>query len=228
MKILGIETSGYCGSVALTDGDELLGECLVNSGPRHSERLMIMVDRLIGELGIGKSEIDAVSVSTGPGSFTSLRIGMGIAKGMVYSLGIKISGVSSLETLSASVSGCGSDICALTDARRGEVYCNIYRGDANTPHSAGEERILPVDELCTMIKNETVFIGDGAKMYRDRIKDNLGSICFFAPSVLNLPRASLMCSLSYEKLKNGFEDNVFSLTPNYIRKSSAEVNSKNI
>lgn len=212
----------------MTDGDDLLGECLVNSGPRHSERLMVMVDRLIGELGVGKTDIDAVSVSTGPGSFTSLRIGMGIAKGMVYSLGIKISGVSSLETLAACVSGCGSDICALTDARRGEVYCNIYRGDVNPPHSVGEERILLVDELCAMIKNKTVFIGDGAKMYKDRIKDNLGSICFFAPPVLNLPRASLMCSVSYEKLKNGIEDNVFSLTPNYIRKSSAEVNSKNI
>ena len=221
MKILGIETSSYSGSVALVEDNKTLGETLINTGPRHSERLMVMIDWLLSELGAAKNEIDAVSVSVGPGSFTSLRVGLGIAKGIAYSMGIKISGVSSLDTLAMGVSGYGIDICPLTDARRGEVYSKIFKGSIEGPVIM-DERIISVEELCSGIREETIFVGQGADIYRDQISRQLGTRARFCTGTLNIPRASLMCAISHRKLASGMEDNVFLLTPNYIRKSDAE------
>lgn len=221
MKVLGIETSGYCGSVAVTDDETLIGECLVNSGPRHSERLMLMIDWLLGELEIGRHEIDAVAVSTGPGSFTSLRVGLGIAKGMVYSLGIRISGVSSLDTLAAGVMPSDRSVCPVIDARRGEVYSKIL-GKGFNKTEIMEERVVSLDELCSSISEDTVFVGEGAKQHADIIRDKLGDRAAFAPPLFDLPRASSMCYISYHRLIKGIEDNVFTLVPNYIRKSSAD------
>lgn len=225
MKILGIETSSYCGSVAVTENNVVLCEYLVNTGPKHSEKLMLMVEQVLGESGTERDEIDAVSVSTGPGSFTSLRVGLSIAKGMAYSLGLGISGISSLDTLAASVAAPGCDICPVIDARRGEVYSKLYEGSLSG-EIIFDEQILSVQAMCGMIRGNTVFVGEGAKLYRDVIEKKLGKNANFAPEPLDLPRASFMCGISYGNLLSGKEDNVFSLTPNYIRKSDAEQNLK--
>lgn len=225
MKILAIETSGYCGSVAISDGTLLLGECLINAGPRHSERLMVMIDWLLKEAGVEKRDLEAISVSTGPGSFTSLRIGLGIAKGMAYSLGIKISGVSSLDTLASGIQGTERNVCPMIDAKRGEVYAKILKKDMKRTEVL-EEGIISIEELCNHITRDTVFLGEGAKLYRDKISETIPGHAHFTNDVLDLPRASNMCLISYEKLIKGVEDNVFIITPNYIRKSYAESNLK--
>jgi len=225
MIIIGIETSTYCGSVAVTKDSTLLGECIINTGPRHSEKLMTMIDWLLGQLNLGRKDLDAVSVSTGPGSFTSLRIGMAIAKGMAYSLGINISGVSSLDTLAMNVSSPGYDICPVLDARRGEVFAKIINAEENGT-SYFNESVINVEKLCTMLKRDTVFVGDGVTAYRDIIENNAGGKAHFVPGNLNLPRASSLCLLSEEKLRSEHLDDVFTIAPNYLRRSEAEINYK--
>lgn len=221
MKILGIETSSYCGSVAVTDDDLVLCEYLVNTGPKHSEKLMLMVEQVLGDAGMERDEIDAISVSTGPGSFTSLRVGLSIAKGMAYSLGLRISGISSLDTLAASLAESGFYLCPVIDAKRGEVYSKLYEGSM-FGEIIFDEQILSVESMCEKIGGKTVFIGEGAKLYRGVIENKLGENACFAPDPLDLPRASFMCGISHRNLVSGKEDNVFGLTPNYIRRSDAE------
>ena len=101
MKILGIETSTFSGSVSISDDDALLCEYVFNTGPRHNEVLVPTVRRLLSDCGLGKNDLDAVCVSTGPGSFTSLRIGVSTAKALCYSLGADLAGVPSLEILAS-------------------------------------------------------------------------------------------------------------------------------
>ena len=226
MIIIGIETSTYCGSIAVTKNNTLLGECLINTGPRHSEKLMSMIDWLLGQLQLDRDDLDAVSVSRGPGSFTSLRIGMAIAKGMAYSLGIPISGVSSLDTLAMNVSPGSYDICPMLDARRGEVFTKIIIAGEKAVSPINEE-VINIRELCGSITSNTIFVGDGAAAYRDIILNCIGGKAHFVPENRNQPRASSMCLIS-ERIRSEVVDNVFTIAPNYLRRSEAEINLKKI
>lgn len=217
MKIIGIETSGYCGSVAITCDGILLSEILVNTGPGNSERIMNIIEFLLNESGIDKHEIDAVSVSSGPGSFTSLRVGMAVAKAMSYSMGKIISSVSSLDTLAAGVGHTVFDVCPMIDAKRGEVYYKLT-GESGVIES---EKIGTVADICRKIRKKTLFIGDGSSLYRQEICRFAGANALFMPEYFNLPRASVMCFLSEEKIRSGQKEDAFTLKPNYIRNSSA-------
>ena len=126
MKILGIETSMYAGSIAVSEDEKVLGEYYFNTGPSHSEKLMPSIQWLLKELSIDKTGLEAVAVSLGPGSFTSLRIGLASAKGLSYALGIPIIGISTLELMANNVPFAPFRICPLIDARRGEVFAAFF------------------------------------------------------------------------------------------------------
>ena len=126
MLIIGLDTTSHSGSVSLTDENKILGECLFNVGPRHSENVVSSLDWLLSTLNIEKQSIEAVAVSIGPGSFTSLRVGVTIAKSLAYTMNISIVGVSSLEVLALNIPRTYRDICTVMDAKREEVYSAIY------------------------------------------------------------------------------------------------------
>ena len=84
MKILGIETATHARSVAFLDSDRVLGEFILNLGPLRTEKIIPMIDWLLGEIGMEKKEIEGVTVSIGPGSFTGLRVGLSTAKGLAF------------------------------------------------------------------------------------------------------------------------------------------------
>ncbi|MYI73088.1 MAG: tRNA (adenosine(37)-N6)-threonylcarbamoyltransferase complex dimerization subunit type 1 TsaB, partial [Candidatus Dadabacteria bacterium] len=110
MKILGIETSTFWGSVSVCDDDTILCEYVFNTGPRHNEVLIPTIERLLSDCGLGKDDLEAVCVSVGPGSFTSLRIGVSTAKTLCYSLGTDLAGIPSLEILASNALWCGDDV----------------------------------------------------------------------------------------------------------------------
>ena len=122
MKLIGIDTSSHLGSVSVVEDRRLLGECLLNLGPMHSENITSSIDWLLKTLDIKRDELQGVAVSIGPGSFTSLRVGVVTAKSLAYALGLKIIGVSSLEALASNVPCTDKKICTLIDAKRKEVY----------------------------------------------------------------------------------------------------------
>lgn len=223
MKILGIETSTYSGSISVVEDSSVLGECLINIGPKHSETIVSSIDWLLKEIQIDKKGLDAVAVSKGPGSFTSLRIGISVAKGIAYCLGIKVLGVSSLEILASNVYTRDSVVCPVIDAKREEVYSALYRYENQSLKKLVEESIFSVDELCMKIEQPSIFLGDGALLYKDKFSKKLGNLSVFAPNSLNLPRASNCALIGVSKIEDGFEDDVFEIVPEYIRKSNAEI-----
>ncbi len=225
MKILGIESSTHCGSVAITDDQKIMGEYFINVGPRHSEKLVKMIDRLLESVGIGKHQIDAVLVSRGPGSFTSLRVGMSIGKGIAYALGKRISSVSSLDILAYGIFVPGKDVCSLIDAGRGEVYAKIVEGK-NPEKVHLEETLIDVGSLCEKIERETVFVGPAAEKYKEVFIQKIKNKAYFAPSIFNVPRASTMCVISFANIRKGLVDDVYALSPNYMRDFSTGDNRK--
>ena len=219
MKILGIETSTFSGSVSVSDDETLLCEYVFNTGPRHNEVLVPTIERLLSDCGLRKDDLDAVCVSTGPGSFTSLRIGVSTAKALCYSLGADLAGVPSLEILASNALWCGDDVCAMTDAGRGEVFFSFY--DPESGEMTPAEIVTP-ESVCAGVRKKTVFVGSGATLHADIIRDAVGEKAVLLPANLNAPRASGCALLGRKKILSGQKDDPFTLTPFYLRRSAAE------
>ena len=220
MLIIGLDTTSQSGSVSLINENKILGECLFNVGPRHSENVVSSLEWLLDTLNIDKGEIGALAVSIGPGSFTSIRVGVTIAKSIAYSMKIKIVGVSSLEALAMNIPQTGMNICSMLDAKREEIYSAIYKYNNNILTMTRGEKVESVADLLIDINEPTVFVGDGSVIYKKELEKysntNLVSENF------NIVRSSNCALLGRVKLNNGNSDDVMGLVPNYLRKTDVE------
>lgn len=162
MKILGIETATtVCGAALIADGS-VSGEAEIHEKNAHAERIMNLIDTVVEQSGIRLSELDAIAVSIGPGSFTGLRIGLSVAKGLCFSLDKPLVAVPTLHVLAQRAAADNSVrtpyILAAIDARRDEVYCQLFRRNGTTVHPEWEERDCTLDALFSGVLNESVTI----------------------------------------------------------------------
>ncbi len=225
MKILGIETSMYAGSIAVSEDEKILGEYYFNTGPSHSEKLLPSIDWLLKELSIDKTELEGIAVSLGPGSFTSLRIGLAAAKGLSYALGIPIAGVCTLELMANNLPLAPFTICPLIDARRGEVFTAFFESQEGRVVRISEDMVLSAENLAGKIKDRTILIGEGALLYSDFLEDIMGAdgYAVLCPEPLSYPRAGVLSSMGYLIIRDGGGDDPHTLSPHYMRKSEAEL-----
>jgi tRNA threonylcarbamoyladenosine biosynthesis protein TsaB len=223
MRLLGIETSTHSGSVAIVEDERILGEQFLNNGPTHSEKLLPMIDLLLKEVGMDKKEIDGISVSSGPGSFTALRIGISTAKGLAFSLGIPVVGVSSLEVLALNLLFTPFVICSIIDAKKNELFAAFFTSSNWRLCRSSDDMLISPHDLVNMIREKTVLVGNGAIVYGDFLSDALGELSVFCPSSFNFPRASNCALLGAKRLINGFKDDLSALAPQYLRRVDAEI-----
>lgn len=132
MKILGIDSSGMTASVALVADDGLMAEFTINNKRTHSETLLPMIDKLMNMAEVQPSELTAIAIAAGPGSFTGLRIGAATAKGLALALDVPIVPVPTLEGLAYNLAGEKRLVVSVMDARRNEVYAGAYDVENNT------------------------------------------------------------------------------------------------
>jgi len=151
VNVLALETATtVCGAAVLAPGGEPVEEVLHE--PRvHAERIMTLVDRALERAGLRARNLDGVAVSIGPGSFTGLRIGLSVAKGLCWSLGIPLAAVPTLRALAAGVNGRAPAILAALAARRGEVYCQMFRSGPELPEPSEEPRTMRLDECAAAL-----------------------------------------------------------------------------
>jgi len=228
MKILAIETSTYAGSIAVLGNERILGEYYFDIGPAHTEKLVPSIDWLLSELGMDRSDLTGVAVSLGPGSFTSLRVGISTAKGICYTLGIPLVGVSSLKVLAMNLPFAHYNICPVIDARKGEVFASLFRSTNGEIERMLEDLVISPEELVKIIKDSTIFVGDGALLYKDYLEDNLSGDIMFSPININFPRASNLALSEIGKFNEDRDnkyvyDQIMNLAPHYLRKSEAEI-----
>ncbi len=221
--ILTIDTSSAAGSVALTRGEALLGEILLNLASTHSDRLLLTVKQLLGDAGVEMGQIDAFGVVAGPGSFTGLRVGVATVKGLAMATGKPAVGVSSLQALAMQAPCAPYPVCALLDARKKEVYAALFRWEQGRPLLLGSERVVSPETLLDGIPDEVLFIGGGSEVYRSLIVRRLGSGAHFAPWPLHPLRASSAAALVLDALRQGGAVPLAALNPVYIRASEAEI-----
>ena len=224
MKVLGIDTCTSCGSVGLIDEAKIISEYTLNIPVTHSERLLRTIEFVLREAGCAMREIDGWAISLGPGSFTGVRIGVSTVKGLSFANQKPVAGVSSLDVLASQISPTAYLICPIIDARKREVYTAFYRYREGTflKRQTEYEAIAPED-LVKRIDEQTIFVGDGVKTYRDDLRNSLPSLAIFPPAPLHIPHGSVVARLGLELLQKGEYLDLPAFSPIYVRPSEAEM-----
>lgn len=215
MNVLGIDTSTMTGGVALLKGDQLVGESILNIRTTHSERLLPALERLLADGGLKVQDLDLLSVVTGPGSFTGLRIGVTTAKGLSYALGIPAVGVTTLEGYGCQFKFFPGVVVALVDARRGNVFWQAFRGGV-AMREAAYGALQDVLTWCSReLEEQYLFVGDGSI-------NHSGMLSFIAPASQSLLRPSAVAHLGHTRYLAGELSDAFTLNPTYMRQTEAE------
>ena len=213
MLILGIDTSTKICTCSIFDSENgVIAETSLSVKKNHSNIVMPIIDNLFKISDLTINDIDKIAVAIGPGSFTGVRIALGIAKGLAMALNKPLIAVNELDILEAIADGNENEVIPLIDARKERVYYKYQNKYVD-------------DYLINLISNfdknkKYIFVGDGATNYKNILKDNLGDNAIVLPMYNAFPRASILCELALNKE----EANIYTLEPEYISKSRAEKN----
>ena len=165
-KILMIETSTECCSVALSEGDRIVAERVDETPKQQSALLAPYIDAVLREAGWQATDLAAVAVSEGPGSYTGLRVGVSTAKGLCFGAGVPLLGIDTLQILACQAVGRFDCIVAMLDARRMEVYAASFDGNG-VKQGATEAVILNEDSYRQELEEGSVlFIGTGIEKFQ--------------------------------------------------------------
>ncbi len=225
MLLLTVDSSRFTGSAGLFEEGESLMTVTFNTKATYSEKLLFMIDFLLKESGKTIGDVGLIGVNSGPGSFTGLRIGMSVCKGLAYAKNIPIVKVNTLHMAARHAASAPGLYAPVMDARKEQVFAALLEKT-----ESGWREVLPsgaysLDALVS--KNEfsqpVTFLGDGAGKYRQRIEELLPGKDFSADSTIR-SYPDICAALAMESYaKNGAED-LFALEPDYYRASDAEIN----
>lgn len=225
MRILAIDSSSSAATAAVISEDKLECEIFLNHKMQHSVVLLPMVESMLDMLEISIEDVDAVAVSGGPGSFTGLRIGVAAAKGIAQGGNKRFIGISSLDAMAFQQVGFSGIICPIMDALRDNVYTGLYTWQGEELFKIKDYTACHIDELINELDSRSekvIFCGDGLLIHKESILNKLGERAVFAPISTNMPKASSIGELAILRLKKGHEDDIYTYSPIYIRKSQAE------
>ncbi len=225
MKILAIDSSGLVASAALLADDVLVAEYTVDYKKTHSQTLLPMIDEIVRMTQQELSEIDAVAVAEGPGSFTGLRIGAATAKGLALALNKPVVGVPTVDALAYNLFGTERLVCPLMDARRGQVYTGLYTFEGEELLVLREQEIAVAQEVVDRVNKNgrpVIFLGDGVAVYGGMIREQIEVPYSFAPAHLARQRAGAVGALAVRYYAEGRFCSAAEHAPVYLRPSQAE------
>ncbi len=225
MKLLAIESSGLVASAALTTEDAMLAEYTVNFKKTHSQTLLPMVQEIVSMIDVDLSELDAIAVSAGPGSFTGLRIGSATAKGLGLALKKPIIPVPTTQGIAANLYGAEGIICPLMDARRNQVYTGLYRYNKDGFTVVEDQMAVMVDEIIEKINalgEPVTYLGDGVPVFKELLAKKTTVPYSFAPLHMSMQRAGALAARAVELYKEGKVETAAEHEPDYLRLSQAE------
>lgn len=211
MKILALDTSTeYCSAALWLDGDER--QCLEHAGQRHSQLLLPMVDRLLGEASLTVRRLDGIAAAIGPGSFTGLRIATAVGQGLAFGADLPVVPVG---TLVALAEGCDADqVAAALDARMGEVYFGAFRRAAAGFEPVIEPMLATPDAVPRLPSGRWVGCGIGFDRFGAALTARLGPI-----EILHdrHPEARCVARIAARRLTAGERLEADALVPLYVR-----------
>lgn len=223
LKLLSLSTAEQGCSLAMVNGLSLIYEEFWAAQLTHSRRLVKMIEYMLeNRAGFKLNDIDGFVVARGPGSFTGLRIGISVIKGLSYAMDKPVAGVSSLDGIAFRFTCSSIPVCVMMDAKRNEVYCSVYHFNDGNLISKTSEVVVSPKVAIEMTKGESaLFAGSGSKAYKDIIEKEAPHPIFTQSFSDHASAAALVQSLY-------LRDDYFSasgdgIVPRYIRKSDAKL-----
>ncbi|HBG47881.1 MAG TPA: tRNA (adenosine(37)-N6)-threonylcarbamoyltransferase complex dimerization subunit type 1 TsaB [Deltaproteobacteria bacterium] len=225
MKVLSIDTSSSSGSIALIEDRRLISEWTVGDAGTHSNWLLGSIKSHLESARCPVAAIDIFAADIGPGSFTGLRIGISTLKGLAWSTGRKVAGVSTLASLAMNIPYSRKMVCPVLDARKGEVYAALYDTVSGLPRAVLPDSVMSPDDLVKTVSemnlgDDIIFLGSGLTAYLDIFSDALGGAKVASQPLWQIKAANVGL-LAFDRLDEAVEP--AALSPIYLRKSEAEL-----
>ena len=224
MKILAFDSTAKAASAAVCENEKLLALYNVDNGLTQSELLLPMVENLLASLKLDYSDISIFATSVGPGSFTGVRIGVALLKGIAFGRDAACIGVSTLEALAENAKGLDGIIVPVMDARRNEFYNAIFKCEGKDLQRLTPDRAISADELSHELSqyNEKIYlVGDGYDVARKLLSER-GVKLSETPVLLRNENAYSIASVALKKYNNGEITTDTEIMPTYLRLPQAE------
>lgn len=223
MKILAADTATRSLSVAILDGETLRAELTVRRRQTHARNLMRLVDLALELSGLAPTDLDGLAAVRGPGSFTGLRIGLSTIQGLALGAGLPAIGVSALEVLARQTPLAPLPVHALLDARKGQVYRGAFRWAGDAPVETAAPTVCSPEDAAAEIVEPTLLVGNGARLYAERLTARAGDRVRLAPPGCHTLRAAVVARAARDRFAAGETGDPAALIPEYLRRSDAEL-----
>ena len=215
--VLAIDTATEFASVALYDeATGVLAEFSWRTSMNHTVELMPTVVRLLASQAMLPQQLDAVAVALGPGSFTGLRIGLSVGKGLCLTLGIPIVGIPTLDISAYAHRGQNLPICAILQAGRGRICAALYQRDMEDLQRTSDYDLVTVEDLSHRLTGRTLVCGEIDVQLRTSLISQLGERAAIASPASSLRRAGYLAELGWQRIGSFGGNNVASLEPLYL------------
>ncbi len=222
MNILALETSTKSFSLAVLRNEKVIAERTVILKKVLSDSIIPSIDRILKKSKLSLKNIDGFAVGLGPGSFTSLRVGLSTVKGLAFATGKPIVGVASLDALALNVPAMyDSTICAITDGKRNLFYTCFYKRSHGALKAKTNYLLIDSKTLQEKLKKETIFTGDGIKLLPDELKKN--PYFTFLDERFWYPKAGRVGLLSFKRFQKYDFDDIDRLIPIYLYPDDCQV-----
>jgi tRNA threonylcarbamoyladenosine biosynthesis protein TsaB len=221
MIVLGIDTSGYVNAVGVVDDSRVLADSTFPAKTDSLEQIVPNIDSTLQSVGLTLKDIQGIGVGLGPGSWTGIRVGVTVGKMLAFSAGRPVVGVPTLEALAYSARHEASLICSVIAVGVGDaVYAGLYSPEDNNIKRIGDYYIGDVKGLSSLITGHAVMVGSGIKPYTRLMEREYGKKLEVIES---LPSGAAVASLAAIRFAKGKSDDALSLTPLYLKESTAKV-----
>lgn len=220
MIVLGIDTSGYINAVGLADGERILADAIFPARTDSLEQIVDNIDSTLKSAGLSLKEVEGIGVGLGPGSWTGIKVGVTVGKMLAFSTGKPVAGIPTLEALAYGARKESGIIYAVSSAGiKDTVYVARYCVVKNNIIREGDYFAGTVGDLAAMIKGPVALVGSGVNHYRDLIITRDGSLKIGTKEAV--PGGAAVACLAAGRLEQGKNDDVLSLTPLYLKESTA-------
>lgn len=224
MLMLALDTTTLVSTVALATEEKLIAEITLQTTKTHSEKLLPAIDMLCRFAGVSATDLEAIAVSTGPGSFTGLRIGLATAKALSYANSLPLIGVPTLQGLAYNFAGSDQLIVPVLDAQKGNVYAAFYRFEREQLQEIVPVTIMSVSELYSKLEassEATILLGEATGIVVAE-RENIDKVVV-ADNHLLMPRAASVAQAAFQMVSKGLTSDAMTLVPIYVRRAEAEV-----
>jgi tRNA threonylcarbamoyladenosine biosynthesis protein TsaB len=213
--LLAVDTSTTQVGIALYDGVQVVGELLWHSRQHHTIELAPALSDLLARTGVSIAAVKVIGVALGPGSFTSLRVGLALAKGLALARHLSLVGIPTLDVLATAQPVSNVPLAAVIQAGRGRLAVGWYQAEEGCWEASGAAEVTDADALATSINSPTLVCGELSAEERQRLARKRRNVILASPAQC-VRRPSLLAELAWQRWQAGQVDPLTSLAPIYL------------